>query len=146
MATDGITWTLTGADGIERRLRTFAPRLQKKALRAAARRSMTIVRDAARANARQFDDPETGTQVWRLITVREGRMREPGILMRVGVAGGARSRRSKDPPWYWRLIEFGTEKMRARPFMRPALENNAQTVASKFVTELDAQIDKLPVA
>jgi HK97 gp10 family phage protein len=104
---------------------------------------MTIVRDAARDTAKLFDDPETDMSVWRRITVRDGRRRADAFVTRVGVAGGARSSRSKDPPWYWRLVEFGTEKTLAQPFMRPALDNNAEAVAARFTRELNAQIDKL---
>lgn len=145
MAVDGVTFTLTGAEVAERRLRQFAPKLQRKALRAAARSAMKIVQSAARANAKRIDDPDTGNQVWREIKIQAGKMREPGVIMRVGVMGGAVSSKSKTPPWYWRLIELGTEHQRARPFLRPALENNVQSVASKFISDLNAQIDKLPV-
>lgn len=145
MAVDGVTFTLTGAEVAERRLRQFAPKLQRKALRAAARSAMKIVQNAARASAKQFDDPETPPQIWRLIVIQVGKMKEPGVIMRVGVQGGARSRKDKTYPWYWRLIELGSEHQRARPFLRPALANNAQAVASKFISDLNAQIDKLPV-
>jgi HK97 gp10 family phage protein len=144
MATDNVTFTLTGAEAVQRRLRTFAPKLQRKALRAAARSAMKIVQQAARANAKRIDDPDTGNQIWREIKIQAGKMREPGVIMRVGVAGGAVSAKSKTPPWYWRLIELGTEHTRAQPFLRPALENNVQSVASKFISELNVQIDKLP--
>lgn len=139
--TNDFTFQLTGADRVARRLRDFPPKLQKKGIRRAARVSMKIVQSAARAGAKGFDDPSTESQIWRRIIIREGRMPEPGVRMRVGVAGGARSSRSKDPPWYWRLIELGTERQRARPFMRPALENNAEAVADRFARELNAELD-----
>lgn len=141
--TNEFTFQLTGAQRVMQRLREFPPKLQKKGIRRAARVSMKIVQDSARSAAKAFDDPETNVQIWRLIVIRDGKMREPGIRMRVGVAGGARSSRSKDPPWYWRLIELGTERMRARPFMRPALESNAEAVAERFERELNVELDIL---
>lgn len=141
---DGFTWTLTGAREVQRRLRDYPPKLQNKALRPAARSAMKIVRDAARVRARQFDDPDTPAQIWRLIVTQVGKMKEPGVIMRVGVQGGARSRKDKAYPWYWRLIELGSETMRARPFLRPSLDNNAQAVAAKFISESNARMDKLP--
>ena len=30
-------------------------------------------------------------------------------------------------PYYWRFVEFGTEKMRAHPFLRPAFESKKET-------------------
>lgn len=144
MASD-VTFTLTGAAAVQRRLQAFPLKLQRKALRAAARSAMKIVQSAARANAKRIDDPETGRQIWREIKTQAGKMKEPGVIMRVGVMGGAVSAKSKTPPWYWRLVELGTEHQRAQPFLRPALENNAQAVAAKFISELNAQIDKLSV-
>jgi HK97 gp10 family phage protein len=144
MATE-VTFALTGAEAVQRRLQQFPLKLQRKALRAAARSAMKIVQASARANAKRIDDPESRTQIWREIKTQAGRMKEPGVIMRVGVMGGAVSSKSKTPPWYWRLIELGTEHQRAQPFLRPALDNNAQAVASKFVSELNAQIDKLSV-
>lgn len=145
MATDSVTFTLTGTESATRRLRTFAPKLQRKALRAAARSAMKIVQAAARANAKRIDDPDTGNQIWREIKIQAGKMREPGVIMRVGVMGGAVSSKSKTPPWYWRLIELGSEHQRAQAFMRPALANNAEAVAKKFIADLNVQIDKLSV-
>lgn len=140
---DAIEFKLTGAEALQRKLHNFAPKFQKKGLRSAARKAMRPVQQAARANAKQVDDPDTANPIWRRITTRAGRMREPGVMMRVGIIGGAVSSKSKDPPWYWRLIELGTETQRARPFMRPALENNVTAVADGFVREANAALDKL---
>lgn len=134
---------LRGDRSAIRRLREFPPKLRKKGLRRAARVAMKIVLDDARATARTFDDPNTPQTIWKLIIIREARIRESGVRMRVGIAGGARSQRAKDFPWYWRLLEFGTERMPARKFLRPALENNAQAVADRFAGELEREIDKL---
>ena len=107
---------------------------------------MNIVRDAARANARAFDDPETKEAIWKRIVTQESRRRSTGfdgIIMRVGVRGGARSSKSRTPPWYWRLKEFGAEHMEAEPFMRPALAENIDQVTNTMVSESIKEIDKL---
>jgi HK97 gp10 family phage protein len=135
-----------GDRALIRRLRKFPEKLRKKGLRRAARVAMKIVLVDARATARAFDDPNTPQQIWRLITIKEARIRESGVRMRVGIAGGAKTQRGKDFPWYWRLLEFGTERMRAQPFLRPALENNAQAVTERFATELASEIEKLAAA
>lgn len=142
---DGIEFKLTGAEALNRKLKNFTPKFQRRGVRRAARAAMRPVRDAARANAKRFDDPQTKGSIWRQIIIKEGRSRarDGTIVMRVGVAGGARSSRSKEPPWYWRLLEFGTERMPAQPFMRPALENNVAAVADKFIAEANDALDKL---
>ena len=58
------------------------------------------------------------------------------------------------PVWYSHLVEkgfvakiFGTAKrvvVPARPFLRPALDSNANQMENLTVQELQAQIDKLP--
>jgi len=40
------------------------------------------------------------------------------------------------------LLEFGTEKMAAVPFMRPALANSISEVTNTFVTEYEKSIDR----
>lgn len=44
--------------------------------------------------------------------------------------------------WYWRFVEFGTERTRAKPFMRPALERNIGKCTDTFVTEYGKYIDR----
>ena len=132
-----------GAEQVLRRMREFAPRLQRRGLRRSARRAMTIVRDAAKANARAIDDPNSPQQIWKHIAIAESSRQSKqvgGVVMRVGVRGGAR--KDMSDVWHWRLIELGTQKMRARPFMRPALENNANAVADKLVSELNLALDE----
>lgn len=127
-----------------KRMRHFPDRLRKKVLGRAARKAMKIVLDDARATARSFDDPNTPAMIWKLIVIKQARAKDKSVSMRVGIAGGAKSqKKNKDFPWYWRLLEFGTEKMRARPFLRPALDTNAQAVSDAFLAEANAEIDKL---
>lgn len=160
---------IQGADELMRKLREIAPRLQKRELRAAARKSMNIVRDAARAKARQIDDPGTAESIAKNIVTQENARRSRavgGVVMRVGVRGGAKqyantrdnARKgragksyatggSKKNPggdtWYWRLVEFGRNGARAQPFMRPAMNENTEAVTQRFTTELSAGIDRV---
>jgi HK97 gp10 family phage protein len=38
--------------------------------------------------------------------------------------------------YYWRFVEFGTSKMPARPFLRPAFESNKQAMLDTFKNTL----------
>lgn len=49
-------------------------------------------------------------------------------------------RRGNTP--HWHLIELGTEKARAQPFLRPALDSNIGAVIARFASELDKEIEK----
>jgi HK97 gp10 family phage protein len=128
-----------------------------------------VVKKAAIANAKAIDRGSTPRMIWKNIAVQmsgpQGK-RVKGIVMRVGVLGGARQRVNNivnrragrvgqtysvlgdsDNPggdtWYWRFIEFGSSKMRARPFMLPALRANADRATDVIRAELERQIGKL---
>lgn len=136
---------IEGLDAVLAKMRGLAPKLLKKGLRSAGTKAMRIVRDDARRVARTFDDPESGSNIAKNIITRydaRGSKREGGAVTKVGVAGGARPRPGREDTGHWRLIEFGTEHMPARPFMRPALANNIEHVTTVYVQALDAEIDK----
>lgn len=57
-------------------------------------------------------------------------------LLRVG-----RNFAIRGDAWYGRLVEFGTEKMRAQPFMRPAFEGGKQRVVTDFGNGLRKGVD-----
>lgn len=143
-------------------LKQLAPKLQKKALAAAMRKGAAIVRNAAQTKAKRFDRAATPNKVWKEVTVRVnsrlGRQNN-GYALSVGVKGGARrytnnarnraagrvgqSYEGPGKVYYWRFLEFGTKKMKAQPFMRPALAENVETVIDTVANELSSNIDKL---
>lgn len=161
-----MTKHINGIDEVLSKMRTLSDaRRQKNAALRAGRRAMAPVRKAAIANAKAVDDPNSPEQIWRNIAMTTGRTRRSFALVRVGVRGGARSYMhtrenvrkgrvgkkyatdgSKTNPggdtWYWRLVEFGTSRVRARPFMRIALYDNVAQVEGDFTDEYKAQLDK----
>ena len=44
--------------------------------------------------------------------------------------------------YFWRFIEFGTSKLVARPFLRPAFEAKASDAVDRFVERLSDAIDQ----
>jgi HK97 gp10 family phage protein len=160
---------ITGASDLLARLSALPDKLQKKGAVRASRKAMRVGLNAARATARDFDDPESAEQIWRNIAIqnsaRQGR-REGGVVMRLGVMGGARAyedtrenRRkgrvgatyktggSKGNPggdtWYWRLLEFGTRNMDAQEFLLPAVMDNAQAIEGLLAEYLEREIEIL---
>lgn len=152
---------IKGLDEALRRMRGIAPKLKKRGVGAALRKAAVIVRKAAAQSAKQFDDQATQSNISKEVVVRtnakKGR-RAGGVAVEIGVRGGAkayvdnkanrRAGRVGDTyegggnSFHWRFLEFGTSKMRAQPFMRPALANNQQAVIEKFAQELGPEIDK----
>lgn len=143
---DSFEFKITGLDGVVEKLRTFGPKLQKKGLRAAVTKGAAVVRKAARENSKRLDDPETAAVIHKAIASQyqaKASNQIGGVVVKVGVRGGAKPRKGDKDTGHWRLLEFGTEKMRAQPFMRPALEQNIQPATDAVVAELNKQIDKL---
>ncbi|MDI3274881.1 HK97-gp10 family putative phage morphogenesis protein [Pseudomonas sp. AL03] len=149
---NSISSRLQGVASTVEKMRGLAPKLQKKGLRKAAREAMNIVRDDAKARAKALDDPETKEKVWKNIITQEATKqsrREGGVVMRVGVRGGAGSNQhSKDASGnpggdtrHWRYIEFGTQFTPPVPFMRPAFSQNVGAVTDQFVISLSREID-----
>jgi HK97 gp10 family phage protein len=150
-----LTFKLTGADKIIDRMSKFPVKLQEAASRRSVRRAMIPVRRAAQAAAKQFDDPQTGERIWKnlyLQTSLRQSKRVGGVVMRLGVLGGANLRRPAGTyspggdTRHWRFIELGTENNPAQPFLRPALESRALEVANTLVSELNKELDKLAAA
>lgn len=58
----------------------------------------------------------------------------------------ARRRRSSAQrsvtPKYWRYLEFGTSRMAARPFLRPAFEREKASAVSRIAQRMREEIDK----
>ena len=136
---------IEGLDAVLRKLESVKNEVKRKAARAAATKAMRIVRDSARAGWKAIDDPETGSNIAKSTVTRyDGRAskREGGVVVKVGVAGGAKPQPGSEDEGHWRHLEMGTSQMAAQPVMRQALENNVQAVTDKFVSELSPAIDK----
>ena len=123
-----ISVRLQGLKAATDKMVGLAPKLRRYGLRKAARQAMNIVRDDAKARARALDDPETAEKVWKNIitqeSARQGR-REGGVVMKVGVRGGASSNKHNPPA----------------PFMRPAFSTNVNAVTERFVQVFGQEID-----
>lgn len=152
-----ISFKLEGLGEMQAKFASVRYDLRRKGGRAALRKAAQLVRDDAIRRAQAIDDPQTAETIARNISERwNGRLfKNTGDLgFRVGVLGGARDESGKVPgkksvkenpggdTFYWRFVEFGTERMRARPFLRPALATNVQKATDLFVSEYSKSIDR----
>jgi HK97 gp10 family phage protein len=152
-------------DGVEealKRLKTLSEDAQYRGARAAMQKGAELVRAKAVMNAKVINNPDTDTEIWKNITVRfaSRRFKRTGdVMFRVGVMGGAVDYSKKKGPdgksvtlatysgspggdtWYWRLVEFGTSKAAARPFMRPALFDQPDITMSVISKSMNIFID-----
>jgi HK97 gp10 family phage protein len=140
-----ITGTAELEAALESFPRTMAKAIVKKALKSAA----GIWQQEMKAKVRQ------GWHVWKITEYKgakyKGRSREWGALSRligikVSVRGdelGGTATVGPVKKGFWALfLEFGTKRMGARPFIRPAFDSRANDVLNKYIevarTELEA--------
>lgn len=147
---DGLDFKLEGIDGLVAKLESVSYDVKRKGGRAALRKAAQVIADRARQNASRLDDPTTGRSIAKNISLRwNGRLfKQSGYLgFRIGVLYGAvlkkgGSTAENSPTPHWRLLEFGTEKMAAAPFMRPAMPQSIDEATSTFVREYGKAIDR----
>lgn len=148
--TDTVEFSILGLDSLLGKLESVTDDVKRKGGRSSLRRAAMIVVEKAKEGAAKIDDPETGRSIAANIALRwNGRLfkRTGDLGFRIGVLhgavlkdGGETSANSPTP--HWRLLEFGTEKMRAQPFMRKALADNISAVTNTFVSEYEKAIDR----
>ncbi len=147
---DGVEFSILGLDSLLGKLSEVSVDVRHKGGRAALRKAAQVVVQKAKAGAERIDDKATGRSISDNIALRwNGRLfkRTGDLGFRVGVLHGAVLKDGGDlssnaPTPHWRLIEFGTEKMPAAPFMRPALADSISEVTHTFVTEYEKAIDR----
>lgn len=147
-----LTFRLEGAEALNAKLEGVSQDIRFKGGRFALRKAANLVRDDAKRRALNFDDGETGRKVAENIKVRWSSryFKKTGNLkFRIGVTGGGRAEARGNPDTgeggatpHWHLLEFGTSKMAAQPFMRPALAENVQAASNEFVKQYGKAIDR----
>lgn len=149
---------IEGLDAIKRKMRAIPDKAAYNASRRALRKGANVIRDKARAGAARVNDPATPENIAKNIVAQAGAKkydrRRGGPAFRIGVLGGARDMSKygeikgagkKNPggdTFYWRFLEFGTSKMGAQPFMRPAMNQGADAAFSATVTAMDVEFSK----
>jgi HK97 gp10 family phage protein len=165
---DGVDYQLTGIEDLIGKLDAVVYETKYKGGRFALRKAAQLIRDKARANAMRLDDPATAQSIAKNVAERwNGSLfkRTGDLGFRIGVLGGAKqyadtkaNRRgvrvgetyktggsSGNPggdTFYWRFIEFGTSKLRAQPFLRPAMENNLDAATTEFIKQYGKALDR----
>jgi len=142
---------LKGLEELRAKMKALSGPKARKAFRTALRRSAKKVADQVKQNARGLDDPETGRSIADNVAVRPSSRYEKktgDLMMRVGILGGAVLPKGdpdlgkKGPTPHWRLLEFGTSRMQAKPFFRPAIDAKVPDVLNTFVEEVDKAVEK----
>ena len=147
---DDIEFSITGLDSLLGKFEEISYDVKRRGGRSSLRKAAMIVVQKGKEGAHRVDDAETGRSIADNIALRwNGRLfKQSGDLgFRIGVLHGAVLKSGGDlsknaPTPHWRLLEFGTEKMRAQPFLRSALADHISEVTDTFVTEYEKAIDR----
>jgi HK97 gp10 family phage protein len=147
---EGLEFKLQGVDSLVAKLESVTYDMKRRGGRSALRKAAQLVADKAKENAARLDDPETGRSIASNIALRWNgkRFKQSGDLaFRVGVLHGAVLKNggdlsAKSPTPHWRLLEFGTEKMAATPFMRRALAEHISEATQAFISSYEKAIDR----
>lgn len=124
-------------------MRELPDRVAKNALRRAVSAGAIVVRNEARARA-----PVDTGEMRRDIQVKRERNSAGQMVATysVFVRSGKKSRLAgkkrnvQRDSYYWRFVEFGTVKMAAKPFMRPAFESKKEAAVTQIAAVLDQGI------
>ncbi len=140
---DGVTIQLTGIDDILRKLNTLDDRVAKKVVRKEVRGGTKVIADEAKA--RSLVDEGT---MKRSISVRARKKRRRGeismnLIFNVRkfpklTRGSTKQRRY----FYPAAIEYGTNKMKAKPFVRPAWDSKKRPVLARILNGIRAGIER----
>lgn len=159
---DGFEFQIHGLERVLAKMRALPQALREKGAKAAGRKAANLIRDAAKANALRIDRTETPLKIADNIAVQfaSRTFRRTGdVMFRVGVRGGAKAYgntkqnrglkrvgelyKTGGTTYYWRFVELGTSRSRARPFLLPALTQNIDPATTLFVNELSKAIDRI---
>ena len=154
---DGVTVKLEGVDALNKALAEATKQIRTKAVRAALRKAGQVISKEAKQAAPVLSAPtktrKPGT-VKKAIAVRASKFARQagneGVFINVRPLRGSRQKTlgkagAKNPndPFYWRFQEFGTVKMKARPFLSPAAESKGNEAIKTFMDSVIPQIEKL---
>lgn len=153
-----LTYKIDGIESLNKKIKELKNETRKKGGRFALRKAANVIKTQAEENAKKIDDPQSKEEISKNIAIRwNGRLnkRTGNLGFRVGVLGGAiapaiasgeiKGKGKKNPggdTYYWRFLEFGTQKMKPLPFMRKALSENIEKATNEFVKHYDKAIDR----
>ena len=136
---------IQGLDALAKALKELPDRVAKNGLRAAVYAGAKVIRDEAKLQAlvatgtlkravilKQIPELSSKNKQTFFVTVRQGKKYRKQ---------GKKGNLSQDA-WYWRFVEFGTVKMSARPFLRPAFDMKKNDALTAIKTRLAERIEQ----
>jgi len=136
---DKVTMQIEGLKELAEKLHAMGPDIARNALKGAVGSAARLIRDEAKAT-NPDDTGRTDRALYAKLIKEESSAHQ--ATYKVGVRSGGRERRKNRDAFYWRFIEFGTSKMPARPFMRPAFEKLKGACVDLIAKRIAARIKR----
>lgn len=135
-----IEFNLLGVEEMEALFKALPQAMQKNVLTSAVRKGSRIIQKAAKRNLQVSGTIRTGLLHHSInfkIKVYKSGIVYAAIGARRDVVGTTPEGKRIRPANYIHLVEgeFGTRHIRARPFLRPALDNNRTNVFNTMIRE-----------
>lgn len=138
-----VTVKVEGLSDLSRRLKNLSDEVTKKIARSATASAAGVIKKAAQAKV----PVDTGNLRKNIIVKRlpkgESSLTSEHI---VTVRQGKRTKKQKDAgvrdAWYGSLVEFGTARAPAQPFMRPALDENGDKAVQAMKSTIERRLKK----
>jgi HK97 gp10 family phage protein len=150
-----MTVNITGLKELQQALNQLPLEIQKRPLRSAVSAGAKVIVDEAKRLAPQGETGNLRKALYRYRSRSQSSRGQETFL--VGVRKGkknyvdsAKNRRLnrvgkkytvEGEAYYWRFIEFGTSKMPARPFLRPAFESKKNQAVETIKNRLAVAIE-----
>jgi HK97 gp10 family phage protein len=149
---DDGTVKISGLAELEKALNDFPLKLERKMLVGGVRAGANVFRTEARLRAAVAEKALIKKFSGMNVTVQPGFMRKKiaswqkrrtryAVTFFIGILG-YKDRFSKLFPFWWRFLEFGTSKMAAKPFLRPAYEAKKMEAIETMKRYLAERIEK----
>ena len=131
---------ITGLKELQEALKQLPANIARNALRGAVNAGATVIRKEAQARA-----PKDTGVLRRALYQKQIRELSSAVQQTffVGVRQGKSAKKTKKgtlDAFYGRFVEFGTSKMPARPFMRPAFEAQKGAAVAAIQAYLEKRI------
>lgn len=128
-----------GLAELSKKLKEMPVKLSKNGLRAAVNAGAEVIRKDAVSRV-----PVDTGRLKKSIYKKQIREKSNNVQQTffVGARNGKKYRATNKDAYYWRFLEFGTSKLPAKPFLRPAFDTKKTQAVEAIAKKLKERIDK----
>lgn len=138
MARQPVSMSIEGLDAVSDVLAKVAPREARNLLRNTVHAVAGQVRDEMRKRVKETVE-DTGT-LRKAITAKREKMRGNQVASNITITHGKAVRHNA---FYWHMVEYGTVKDQAQPFITPSVEAMRPQIPGIFTREFGAKYEQM---